>query len=135
MSEAVRAYRSQAVAAQASGLLQRYRQTRDLADLHAAIRLLRESVTAAPRTRIYYAQCLNDLGNALAIWAERACLSAPAYCAPFPARAGNGGCRAAPEDLSQTATMGRRCCYSDIDVTWVWLLWSERQAASPRLSW
>jgi len=58
VSEAVRAYRSQAVAAQASGLLQRYRQTRDLADLHAAIRLLRESVTAAPRTRIYYAQRL-----------------------------------------------------------------------------
>jgi hypothetical protein len=88
VSEAVHAYRSQAVAAQASGLLQRYRQTRDLADLHAAIRLLRESVTAAPRTRIYYAQRLNDLGNSLAIWAERACLSAPAYCAPFPARAG-----------------------------------------------
>lgn len=70
MSEAVQAYRSQAVATQASGLLQRYRQTRDLDDLHAAIRLLRESVTAAPRTRIYYAQRLNDLGNALAILAE-----------------------------------------------------------------
>src|SRR5262249_27598317 len=58
----------------------------------------------------YYAQRLNDLGNALAIWAERACLSAPALRA-VPGPRGNGGCRAAPEDLSQTATMGRRCCY------------------------
>jgi len=94
VSEAVRAYRSQAVAAQASGLLQRYRQTRDLADLHAAIRLLRESVTAAPRTRIYYAQRLLTCDTIGGLEGERLA-DLLVLLAGWPDLRTNRGCRVA----------------------------------------